>query len=103
MRLQTISGCVVVCVFWLCQCARKPAESVRAVVTAPVAEKASEEKVSVAGLEPAVVKTGLPDTGLRLPNLLEMPAEAEFKPVVGGQEAGGGVISRPPSESTAKP
>lgn len=64
----------------------------------PPAVAAVEPKKEQPASEPVVA--GPPDDGIRLPDMLTLPGENEFrKPVPSGtQGSGGAVIARPPSE-----
>jgi hypothetical protein len=72
------------------------------VVTPPVALKAVESQEPVVMLPPEPVFPGVPDDGIRMPDMLGMPNEGDFKPTVSTfkdpSTGGGPVISRPPME-----
>lgn len=75
------------------------------VVESPLAPKPVQATASEPAAKPK--RPALPDDGLRLPDMVTMPGDDEFrtakKPPAGGDAESGAVISRPPTEPPAKP
>lgn len=80
---------------------------------APKALVVAQPKPTIAPavvVEPSVPDPGslpLPDRGIRMPDMLGLPGDAEFRatttpPHTGGSEAGA-VISRPPTDPPSRP
>lgn len=84
--------------FVLCSCAAPKAEIVK---EAPV--RKTKPTPTVATIEPATHKK--PDDGIRLPNMLDLPAESEFRSTrpAAPSHSTGAVIARPPSETPPNP
>lgn len=72
---------------------------------APVKNKVVEPKVEPVAV-PELPVTGLPDDGIRMPEMLNMPGEGEFRginpalPKAPGEA--GAVISRPPTDPPSR-
>jgi hypothetical protein len=68
----------------------------------PVALKAVENPEPSVALPPEPVFPGVPDDGIRMPDMLGMPSDGDFKPTASTikdpSTGGGPVISRPPME-----
>jgi hypothetical protein len=80
----------------LLSCAAPKAIVVEETRETPEAEKKEE---SIATTEASTPDT--PDDGIRLPDMLGMPGEGEFRsnrPATGGASGSGAVIARPPVE-----
>jgi hypothetical protein len=81
----------------LLSCAAPKAIVVEETRDKPIVEKKEE---SVAAAEASTPDT--PDDGIRLPDMLGMPGEGEFRsnrPATGGASGAGAVIARPPAKS----
>ena len=81
----------------LASCAAPKATVVQEVRAEPkqeVVAKAPEPKVP----EPEKVAEVPQESGLRMPNMLEMPGDGEFRPLNPPAARAGAVISRPPTE-----
>ena len=72
------------------------------VVEEPKKDAVAEEPVPE---EPAVPEPALPDDPFRLPDMLTMPSDAEFRATVPQPDTGGtgSVIARPPTEPPPRP
>lgn len=70
---------------------------------APVLKKESAQQTAAAEPEPA--ERGLPDDGIRLPDMLGLPGESEFRSTrpATTSSGSGAVIARPPVEATSPP
>jgi hypothetical protein len=72
------------------------------VITPPAALKAPETVEPVVALPPESPPLGLPDDGIRMPDMLGMPSENDFRPtasIIKDPTTGSGVVvSRPPTE-----
>lgn len=72
------------------------------VVEEPKKNEVVEESIPE---EPAVPDPGLPDDGFRMPDLLTMPNDAEFRSTIPQPESSGtgAVIARPPTDPPPRP
>ncbi len=70
---------------------------------APVSKKESVQQTAAAEPEPAA--SSLADDGIRLPDMLGLPGESEFRSTRPATTSGGSgaVIARPPVEATSPP
>jgi hypothetical protein len=71
---------------------------------APVSKKESAQQTAAAETEPA--ERGLADDGIRLPDMLGLPGESEFRssrPATTSGSGSGAVIARPPVEANPPP
>ena len=87
--------CPILALSW-CSCVPKDVVAVEE--TAPIAAAAEPKKEETA---PEPVVASVPDDGIRLPDMLALPGENEFRkpPPSASQGSGSGaVIARPPSE-----
>ncbi len=86
--------------FVLCSCAAPKAEIVK---EAPAPKTKSTQPV--AAIEPATATHKKPDDGIRLPNMLDLPAESEFRSTrpAAPSNSTGAVIARPPTETPPNP
>ena len=72
------------------------------VVEEPKKPEVAEEPVAEV---PPVPEPGLPDDGFRMPDLLTMPNDAEFRSTIPQPESSGSgaVIARPPTDPPQRP
>ena len=102
MAIRKITKCALLASTWvLASCAVPRATIVEA---APVAKKTQKAPEPVVAEEPPVPE--LPDDGLRVSGMLDLPSEADFRtasPVSPRTETGsGGVIARPPTDPPSR-
>lgn len=70
----------------------------------PVSKQETAQQTTAAETEPA--ERGLPDDGIRLPDMLGLPGENEFRSTRPATTSGGGsgaVIARPPTSPPPDP
>ncbi len=83
----------------VCSCAPKAVVVEESAPAVAEQETKNEEKPEI---EPEPVIAGPPDDGIRLPDMLTLPGENEFRkapsPGAGRGSGSGAVIARPPSE-----
>ena len=99
MRLVlTITACAASAALW--SCAPRKAIIVEA---APVTPKTEAPLAANVPAEPGDLPP--PDDGIRLPDMLGMPAESEFKTSSHGTKPseGGAVVARPPTDPPSRP
>lgn len=71
-----------------------------------VVEEPNQRKVEEPVAEvPEIEEPGLPDDGLRLPDMLTMPGDAEFRSTrpAPDEPGSGAVIARPPTDPPSRP
>jgi hypothetical protein len=70
---------------------------------APVSKQETAQQTTAAETEPT--ERGLPDDGIRLPDMLGLPGESEFRSTRPATTSGGSgaVIARPPVEAKSPP
>lgn len=95
---KPISASVLLFFALLASCAAPKA----VVVEEPKKPEVAEEPVAE---EPPVPEPGLPDDGFRMPDLLTMPNDAEFRSTIPQPESNGSgaVIARPPTDPPPRP
>jgi hypothetical protein len=85
-------------VFALCSCAAPKAIIVELVPARSTRRTAADSGFSEANLPP------LPDDGIRLPDMLAMPGDGEFRATTPkGRTDAGAVIARPPTDPPSRP
>ena len=95
---KPISATVLLSIALFASCAAPKAVVVEELKKPEVVEEPLAE-------EPPVPEPGLPDDGFRMPDLLTMPNDAEFRSTIPQPESSGtgAVIARPPTDPPPRP